>query len=251
MNKLNENTAPKAPIAMLALAVALMTFLAACSQTVESKSPIAQEMQSGNIPPAASQFFGSSAALLQPGKEGQAQMLYINPNANWSSYTKILLQPVQFWDTSDSGISDADEQLLVTYFHNQLQQDLSKSFTLVSEPGPGVLVLYIALINATSATPVLRSISVVVPQARLLNSVQSLATGSYAFVGSAEAEMKAVDGSTGEFLAGAIVQRSGGTSLSTAAQWQWGDAENAMNFWSERITTRLLELQGRAAPAAS
>ena len=243
-----ENKTANAAFLLLALGIGLTTLVTACSQTVASKSAVAQEMQSGNIPPAASQFFGSSASLLQPGKEGQAAMIYINPSAQWSSYTKILLQPVQYWDMATSDKSDAEEQLLVSYFHNQLQQDLQKDFTLVSQPGPGVLVLYVALINATSATPVLRSISVVVPQARLLNGLQSLATGSYAFVGSAEAEMKAVDGATGEFLAGAIVQRSGGTALSTAAQWRWGDAENAMNFWSERITTRLLELQGRAVP---
>jgi len=247
MKKPDGNKIAQAGLILLALAAALATLVTACSQTVESKSAVAQEMQSGQIPPAASQFFGASAALLQPGKEGQAAMVYINPNAQWSSYTKILLQPVQYWNTADSEKSDAEEQLLVTYFHNQLQQDLQKDFTLVSQPGPGVLVLYVALINATAATPVLRSISVVVPQARLLNSVQSLATGSYAFVGSAEAEMKALDGATGEFLAGAIDQRSGGVAMSTAAQWQWGDAENAMNFWSEKITSRLLELQGRTA----
>jgi hypothetical protein len=231
--------------------IALANSLSGCSQTVASKSAVAQELEKGQLPPAAGQFFGNNASLLHPGKEGQAALVYINPNADWSKYTKIMLQPVQYWDNSDSTEPIADEQKLVTYFHNQLQTTLQKNFTLVDQPGPDVLVLYVALINATSATPVLRSISVVVPQARLLNGLQSLATGSYAFVGSAEAEMKAVDGSTGEFLAGAIDQRSGGVALSTAAQWQWGDAENAMDYWSERISTRLLELQGRTpAPAA-
>jgi hypothetical protein len=58
--------------------------------------------------------------------------------------------------------------------------------------------------------------------------------------------MKALDGSTSEFLAGAVDQRSGGLAMSSAAQWQWGDAENAMNYWSDKILSRLLELQGRA-----
>jgi Protein of unknown function (DUF3313) len=246
MKQFHASNRTSVAILLLALGAAWITLGAGCSQTVAGKSAVAQEMQSGQIPPAASQFFGSDAALLQPGKEGQAAMVYINPNAQWSNYNKILLQPMQYWDTAGSGVSDAEEQLLITYFHNQLQQDLQKDFTLVSEPGPGVLVLYVGLINATGATPVLRSISVAVPQARILNSIQSLATGSYAFVGSAEAEMKAIDGGSGEFLAGAVDQRSGGMALSTAAQWQWGDAENAMNYWSQRITSRLLELQGRA-----
>jgi hypothetical protein len=229
-----------------------LNLLSGCSQTVETKSAVAQEMESAQIPPAAKQFFGNDASLLQPGKEGQAAMVYINPNAQWSSYTKILLRPVECWDSSDSATPTKDQQMLVSYSYNHLKETLQKNFTMVDQPGQGVLVLYVAIINATGATPVLRSISVAVPQARILNGLQSLATGSYAFVGSAEAEMKAVDGSTGQFLAGAVDQRSGGMAVSSAAQWQWGDAENAINYWSERISTRLLELQGRApAPQAS
>jgi hypothetical protein len=237
---------------LVALAIGITSnLLSGCSQTVGNKLGVEQQMESGQIPPAMSVFFGNDASLLQPGKEGQPAMVYINPNAQWSSYTKILLRPIEYWDTSDSTTPTHDEQLLMTYFYNRLQETLQKNFTMVDQPGPGVLVLYVAIINATGATPVLRSVSVVVPQARVLNLAQSLASGSYAFVGSAEAEMKAVDGSTGEFLAGAVTERSGGMALSSAAQWQWGDAENAMNYWSDKISTRLLELQGRAPASQS
>jgi len=58
--------------------------------------------------------------------------------------------------------------------------------------------------------------------------------------------MKATDAATGLFLAGAIDKRAGGIALSSAAQWQWGDAENTMNYWAQRISTRLLQLQGRS-----
>jgi hypothetical protein len=243
----NLSLAKVAIATFAALAVCITSnLISGCSQTVESKSAVAQEIESGQVPPAARQFFGNDASLLQPGKEGQAALVYINPNAQWKTYTKILLRPVEYWDISDAASSTHDEQLLTTYFYNELKETLQKNFTMVDQPDAGVLVLYVALINATGATPVLRSISVAVPQARILNGIQSLETGSYAFVGTAEAEMKALDGATGEFLAGAVDQRSGGMAVSSAAQWQWGDAENAMNYWSDRISTRLLQLQGRA-----
>lgn len=173
-------------------------------------------------------------------------MVYVNSSAQWSVYNKILLQPVEFWDDASTTVSASDQQMLGEYFYNQLKEDLSKNFTLVDQPGPGVLVLRVAIVNATTATPGLRTVSVIVPQARVLNGIQSLATGSYAFVGSAEAEMKATDASTGQFLAGAIDKRAGGMAISQAAQWQWGDAKSAMDYWAQRITVRLLELQGRA-----
>ena len=89
----------------------------------------------------------------------------------------------------------------------------------------------------------------VVPQLRVINLAQSLATGSYAFVGSAEAMMKATDAVSGQLLVAAIDKRAGGVALSSAAQWRWGDAENALDYWAEKIDSRLLQLQGRT-PAA-
>ena len=99
--------------------------------------------------------------------------------------------------------------MLTAYFYNELKTDLEKNVTLVDQGGPGVIVLQVALTNASTATPGLRSVSVVIPQLRVINAAQSLATGSYAFVGSAEAEMKATDAVTGQFLAGADRQAGG------------------------------------------
>ena len=228
--------------------LAAVLFVAGCSTTVESTPAAAKALESGGtLPPAVTGFFGPDASKLAPGPQGGAALAYINPNAQWSNYTKIQLMPVEFWAAADSKVSTADQQTLTTYFYNQLQTDIAKSFTLVSQPGPGVLTLRVALMDATTAVPGLRTVSVIVPQARVLNLAQSMATDSYAFVGSAEAEMKATDSVTGEFLAGAVDQRAGGMGLKSAASFEWGDAQNAMDYWAQRIPNRILELQGKAA----
>ncbi len=236
-------------IVLSAMFLAMAAQVGGCSRTVENSSAVVEQVQNGQAPAVAG-FFGSSASLLQPGGAGRAALVYINPNVDWKQYTKIMIDPVQFWDSANSGVSLSDQQTLTTYAYNKLTENLSKNFMLVNQPGPGVMRLRVALVNASSATPGLRSVSVVVPQLRILNAAQSLATGSYAFVGSAQAEMKAVDSVSGQFLAGAVDQRSGGVSLSSAATWKWGDAEAAIDYWTQKISDRLLELQGRA-PAAS
>jgi Protein of unknown function (DUF3313) len=228
--------------------LAAVLFVAGCSTTVESTPEAAKALESGGtLPPAVTGFFGPDASKLTAGPQGGAALAYVNPNAQWSSYTKIQLMPVEFWAAADSKVSAADQQTLTTYFYNQLQTDIAKSFTLVNQPGPGVLTIRVALMDATTAVPGLRTVSVIVPQARVLNLAQSMATDSYAFVGSAEAEMKATDSVTGEFLAGAVDQRAGGMGLKAAASFQWGDAQNAMDYWAQRIPNRILELQGKAA----
>lgn len=237
--------------AIAASGLGLLVLISGCSTTVESKPEAVQAMESGaSLPPAVTGFFGADASKLQPGPQGGAALVYFNQNAPWSQYTKIQLMPVEFWASDDSKVSQADQQMLTAYFYNSLKTELSKNFTLVDQPGPGVLKLRVALMDATTATPGLRSISVIVPQARLINGVQSLASGSYAFVGSAEAEMMATDSVTGNVLAEAVDQRAGGMGLKGAASFQWGDAENAMDYWSQKISSRLLQAQGKA-PAQS
>jgi hypothetical protein len=234
-----------------AASLALAIVISGCATTVESKPEALKALESGGpLPPAVTGFFGSDASKLAPGPEGGAALAYVDPNAQWSKYTKIQLVPVEFWAATNSTVSTSDQQILTTYFYNQLTADLGGSFTLVGQPGPDVLTLRVALMDATTAVPGLRSISVIVPQARILNGAQSLATGSYAFVGSAEAEMKATDSTSGEMVAGAVDQRAGGMGIKGAASFQWGDAENVMDYWAKKITNRILELQGKA-PASS
>jgi hypothetical protein len=228
------------------LAAALLA--SGCSTTVESQPSAAKELESGGpLPSAVTGFLGPDASKLAPGPEGGAALAWINPNAQWSSYTRIQLMPVEFWAAADSKVPAADQATLTEYFYNALQTNLAKSFALVDQPGPGVMTVRVALMDATTAVPGLRTISVVVPQARVLNMAQSLATDSYAFVGSAEAEMKVTDSVNGLLLAEAVDQRAGGMGLKSAASFEWGDAQNAMDYWAQKIPNRLLQLQGRPA----
>jgi hypothetical protein len=210
----------------------LLVGLAGCSVTEQSKPETI--VKTG--------FLGDYSQL-KPGTKDQALLVYFNPNADWKKYHSVLVERVQVWDSPDSKVTPENEQMLSNYYYNVLKQDLSKNFRIVEQPGPGVMTLRVALINATTATPVLRTVSVVIPQARLLNSVNNLATGSYAFVGSAQSEGEVLDSVTGERLAAAVDRRSGGLSVKNADVWEWGDAKNAMDYWAQRTDQRLVDLR--------
>jgi uncharacterized protein DUF3313 len=116
-------------------------------------------------------------------------------------------------------------------------------FQVLDAPGPGVLQIQVAVTNAEAATPVLRTVSMAVPQARVLATLKYAATGTYPFVGSAQGELEARDALDGRVLAAAIDRRVGGGSITTATQWQWGDAEKAMDQWAQISVNRLIVLQ--------
>lgn len=194
-------------------------------------------------------FLGSDCERLAPGAKGQFDLRYVNPSANWRQYTKVIVDPVTFW--GDSGkVSAAEQQALADHFYQVLREQLGKRFQLVDEPGPGAMRVQVALTDVEPATPGLRTISTVVPQVRILNTLKYAATGTYAFVGGAQGEAKLTDAVTGQLLGEAVDRRVGGGSLKAAAQWQWGDAENAMTDWATQVTERLYSWTSGTAPAS-
>jgi Protein of unknown function (DUF3313) len=238
----NRNLLEQFTIALVL--VAGLFLFAACSETV-APSPSIVATASETAAPAAPQGVGflSDYSHLRPGQAGQPQWIYINPQAQWSKYTKVMIDPVTFIASANSQVSPDDQKALADYFYNQLKEQLSQKATIANKPGPDVLRLRVALTDAEGATPGLRSVSVIIPQARVLNMVQSAATGSYAFVGSASCEGEVTDSVTGEQLAAWIGKREGGLALASAAQWKWGDAESVMNYWAKRLADRYVELK--------
>ena len=232
---------------LMGLGAAMMAalLLSGCAQTVAPEPNIIQRASGETpAPPPPSGFLGNDYSLLTPpaaGSDQNAALRYINPSANWASYNKIMIAPVTYWAGDDSKVSAADQQALCNYMYTVLVTDLGKTFTIVDQPGPGVIKVSAALEDATSAVPVLRSISVVVPQARALSVIKMAATGTYAFVGSAQGAIKFNDSVTGQLLAAAVDKRVGGASIRNVDVWQWGDAENAMDYWGNEIDQRLVQ----------
>jgi hypothetical protein len=228
------------------LAALLMIALAGCSVT-EKETPGPVDVSGSSVPQ--SGFLSPATyAKLQTGTKDQLGLVYINPNVNWAQYNKVMIAPVTMGLGPNDKVSEQDQQMLASYYYHALETNLSKDFTLVNQPGPGVLAVRVALTDATTATPVLRTISVILPQARILNAIDNMATGSYAFVGTAQSEGEITDSVTGQVLAAGVDKRSGGLSIKNADVWEWGDAKAAMDFWAQRIATRLHELHTGATP---
>jgi hypothetical protein len=251
---LNE-TKKLTAIASRMLAVTFLgLLLAGCSQTAAPEPSLIQRAQGETpAPPPPSGFLGNDYSLLTPpapGSDQKAMLRYVNPNVNWGSYNRLLIAPVTFWAADDSKISAADQQALCNYAYNEFVKVLGKNFILASQPAPGVMKISLALTDATTATPGLRSISVVVPQARALSAIKMLATGSYAFVGSAQGAFKANDSVSGQLLAAAVDERVGGTSVKNVTVFKWGDAENAIDYWTNLTDKRLASFGVQSSVAA-
>ena len=220
----------------LCLLVGLFT-LVACAQTI----PVRHVQESG--------FLGADAAKLHQGGKGEPALFYRQPNVNWASYTRLMLDPVTFWrppDAHDQGMSHADAQTLANYFYNLIYQTFAQELDMVQTPQPHTLRAKVAITKAEPSHVVLDVVSTVVPQLHAVSALDRLVTGKPAFVGAVRIEVKVTDATTGELLYASVAERVGGKSLDAEHFKAWGDVEQALQFWTNHAAYRLCELQHRS-----
>lgn len=185
---------------------------------------------------------------LRPGEGDQAILTYTNPKTNFRRYRKIILEPVAvFAGREDSRLREMppeDLQKLVDYFDATLRKNLGEQFTLVKQPGPGVMRIRVALTEARGAQVVRDTISSVLPLAIALSALKTIATGSGTAVGEASAECEILDSQTGERLGAAVDKRVGDKYTGQFDKFEkWRATQAACDYWAERLKTRLTELQ--------
>jgi hypothetical protein len=180
-------------------------------------------------------FLGEVCHELQPGAQGEAGLRWVNPKSDPTQYTKVILEVVGFFGADVAKVSPADQERLTALFQQALTEALATKYQIVDQPALGTIQLQVVILDAEAATSGLRSISMAIPQARLLGTGYYAVSGRYPFVGGGQAAFKATDAVTGQVLGAGVDRRVGGGAIQTAAQWQWGDAENVIKGWAQQL----------------
>jgi hypothetical protein len=180
-------------------------------------------------------FLGEVCHELQPGAPGEAGLRWVNPTSDPTQYTKVIVEVVGLFGTDVSKVPPADQERLTALFQQSLTDALATKYQVVDQSAPGTVQLQVVILDAEAATPGLRSVSMAIPQARLLGTGYYAVSGNYPFVGGGQAAFKATDAVTGQVLGAGVDRRVGGGAIQTAAQWQWGDAENVVKAWSQLL----------------
>jgi len=214
------------------LAACLVLGLLGCATTRQMKN----DDQSG--------FLGDYS-MLQKGKKGEANYLYIDKNAPWRNYTKIWLKHIELWQADDpkaplGKVSKESRQMLVDSFYAAMYEALKNDFELVDHAGPDVLVIRGALTDGRPSKPVMNVVSSVYLPLKVVSSGKRLITGTDIGVGSVSVEAEFTDGQTGQRVAAVTDARAGTKSLRSKANSTWGDVKLAFDWWAKRTDKRLM-----------
>ncbi len=190
---------------------------------------------------------------LQAGKQGEALLVYFNPEADFSAYDKILLDDVTIWRAVDANLEDVPEDEideLALGLHEAMAEKLKEDYEIVHRAGPGTLRVRVAITEAAESWVVMDTLTTVVPHTRLISGIKKLTTGTHSFVGKASIEAEILDAQSGERLAAAVDRRAGGKSFHGLMS-SWDDVKEACRFWAGRLRDRLRAERGKADGTAA
>jgi hypothetical protein len=191
--------------------------------------------------------FLPNPAALTPGAPGQADLVYYAPDANFSSYNSIILDPVAVLTAPDSALSKvapSQREALANTFYSDLYKAMSKSCRLTRTARPGTLRLTFALVDADASNATEKTVATYVPYVSAAYGVGSIAfnKGVGYFSGAATAEGYATDAKTGALLWQAVDKRGGTTALAENTLNNWLDVDHSFQTWAAQTVARLTQM---------
>ncbi len=200
--------------------------------------------QAGKAKP--SGFLGDYSQLRE-GTKGQALLVYVDPETRFAKYRKMMIDPVTIWRSAETNDIPSDEiDDLIDDLEVVLRITLDDHYEIVTQPGPDVLRLRVAITEAEGSWRVIDGRL----GDRLDSDLQAVtpkkpSSSTRSFVGKAGIEAELLDAVSGVRVAAAIDRRVGEHSLKPDAS-AWDDVEDAFRYWAERLRDRLAELRQRS-----
>jgi len=160
---------------------------------------------------------------------------YKNPTKSLKGYDKFMVDPIMVHfapNAKGSGVDPIKLKKLTDYFLYEAISALVKRYRMVSEPGPGVLRLRMAITDVQTTQPMFN----IHPATKLLGLG----------MGGASMEAEALDSMTGERILAVVDKRSGKPNLLPSADEfdELGHAKVAIKHWVERFVSRVDKAHG-------
>jgi hypothetical protein len=187
--------------------------------------------------PRPSYFLGDLSDLERlPSGDLNIAARYRKPGADLSRYTKILLDPVEVLYDASSDLAKLhpdERELLKGYFHDAIVTAVQDAYPVVSQPGPDVLRVRVAITDIDFSQSFAD-----------IGEMGQLRSFS-AIYGETAVEAEFRDSLTNERLAAAIDRRGGEVSAYGGRIGTLGAARAAFVDWAKIFRRRLDQLHGR------
>ena len=206
-------------------------------------------------------FLSDYSKLKPEAGDSNAYAFQASPEVG-GKYNKVIIDRIKIFFTDESeykGVDPTDLKALTDYFHHALVKALGNAYPVVTDPGPDVVRLRIAVTNVTANKPAASLVTLAVPFLWIADAGTGVAkgqTGSTAFVGKASIEAEALDSVSNQQVAAYVETEipkkydwthglaKGVTSYADAYS-AWAYTKEAMDIWAKHIRERMDAVHGK------
>jgi len=210
------------------LLIGLM-LLVSCASTGKRKT--------GEATHAEARFLEGYYEKLGPGPKDGAKLRWLKPGVDFSKYEEFMIDSVVFFLANESeykGIDGNEMKELTDAFNLELANALKDKYPMVSEPGPDVIRIRVAITDMKLSKPVLSGVTTIIPIGLGVSLIKKGSTGAWTGSGEIGVELLAIDTMTDEVILAAQDERS---AAFTDRFSKWGSAKDAFKFWAARVRT--------------
>jgi hypothetical protein len=196
--------------------------------------------------PTEAQYSGFLAdySRLQPAKDREGVLVYIDKSADYKNYTKVTFDPVEVYLTANpeyQGLQPDALKRMTDGFLASFKKAFEPDYQVVDKPGPGVLRIRAAITGVQLVKPSLKATDFI-PVKAVFN-IGRAAAGASPNVAEMTAEIQ-VEDAGGKVVAAAVANRKGDKTIKQGEQVTWKEMQSITDYWAEGMRQRLDELRG-------
>ena len=196
--------------------------------------------------PAYHSGFLSDYSKLRPVEGVSGTYRYIDSSANFRSYTKLMIDPVQIVMTPNpeyKGMQPDAMKRMTDAFRMEFVGAVASGYQVVNQPGPDVLRIRLAITGVQPASPAL-GVTDFIPIKAVFNVARD-AAGAAPQVAEMSAELEVLD-PNGRVVASAVTTRKSDKNLSQGERITWADMQAVAASWAKGLRQNLDRLRGYA-----
>ncbi len=190
-------------------------------------------------------FLGEYADKLKPVEGDNTRLRWFKPGVDFTKYNKFMVDYVVLALADDSqykGINGDEMKQLGDAASLAMVTAIGAKYPVRAEPGPDVLRVRAAIVDLKQSSPVIGTITTVVPIGIGISLIKKGAAGEWSGSGATRAEVMFIDSMTNEVVAaGTDTYTAGFTERFT----KWGSVEDAFKYWAERGVKGLEKLRAK------
>lgn len=186
---------------------------------------------------------------------------YVDSTADFSKYNKLLVDRIKIFFMEDSeykGIDPDELKALTDYFYEAINKAMGDTYPMVTEVGPDVLRLRIAITDLIPNDTAASVTTLLVPFLWVADAGTGVATGdagATVFTGQATLELEVLDSVSSKQLGARIETKTGqkynyahgianGVKGYINSYSKWAYTEKAIDDWAQLLRKRIDEVHG-------